>query len=126
MLSNYMDGYSSIGLVNSVVEGIQEKKGTNIVILDLREVEYAICDYFVICDGNSSTHVDSIADSVEETVRQQTGEKAFHVEGYNNAQWIVLDYVDVIVHVFQRPVREYYGLEELWSDAKRKVIDNIF
>ena len=121
-----MDGYSSIGLVNSVVGGIQEKKGTNIVILDLREVEYAICDYFVICDGNSSTHVDSVADSVEETVRQQTGEKAFHVEGYNNAQWIVLDYVDVIVHVFQRPVREYYGLEELWSDAKRKVIDNIF
>ena len=121
-----MDGYSSIGLVNSVVEGIQEKKGTNIVILDLREVEYAICDYFVICDGNSSTHVDSVADSVEDMVLKQIGEKAFHVEGYNNAQWIVLDYVDVIVHVFQRPVREYYELEELWSDAKRTVIDNIF
>lgn len=121
-----MDGYSSQELVKSVVAGIQEKKGTNIVILDLSEVEYAICDYYVICDGNSSTHVDSVADSVEDTVRKQTGEKALHVDGYANAQWIVLDYVDVVVHVFQRPVREYYELEELWSDAKRTVIDNFF
>ncbi len=118
--------YSLIELVNSVVEGIQEKKGTNIVILDLKDVECAICDYFVICDGNSSTHVGSVADSVEEVVQKQTGEKTFHVEGYSNAQWIVLDYADVIVHVFQRPVRAYYELEELWSDAKQTVIENIF
>ena len=121
-----MHEYSSLGLVKSVIEGIQEKKGTNIVILDLKDVESAICDYFVICDGNSSTHVGSVAHSIEETVRLQTDESAFRVEGHGNAQWIVIDFVDVIVHVYQRPVREYYNLEELWNDAKRTVVENIF
>ncbi len=121
-----MTDYSPQLLVDSIVEGIQEKKGTNIVILDLRSVDSAICSYFVICDGNSNTHVESVADSVEEVVRVKMGEKPFYTEGYDTAQWIILDYVDVVVHVFQRQARQFYDLEELWSDAGRTDIEDIF
>lgn len=121
-----LETYSTAKLVDAVVAGIQEKKGTNIVILNLSEVDAAICHYFVICEGNSSTHADAVADSVEEVVRTRMGEKALHVEGHATAQWILIDYSDVIVHVFQRSVRHFYGLEELWNDAVRTDLENIF
>ncbi|WP_462317161.1 ribosome silencing factor [Marinilabilia sp.] len=113
-------------LVNTIVEGIQNKKGTNITILDLRKIENMIAEYFVICEGESNVHVDALSDSVEETVRKDAGEKPFHVEGKQNAEWILLDYLNVVVHVFQKPVRNYYSLEELWADARRTDVENLF
>lgn len=118
--------YSPKQLADVVVEGIQEKKGTDIVILDLTELDNTICQYFVLCSGDSNTHVDSIADSVEEYVREKLGDKPNHTEGRENAQWILLDYFDVVVHVFQRSDREFYSLEALWADAKRTDIENLF
>jgi len=113
-------------LVDAVVEGIQEKKGVNITVLDLTNVENTLTSYFVICDGESNVHVGSIADSVEDYVRKNMDEKPFHIEGRNNAEWILLDYMDVMVHVFQRPIREFYSLETLWADGERRDIQNLF
>ena len=113
-------------LVDAVVEGIQEKKGKNIVILDMTKIENSICKYFVICEGDSNIHVDAVADSVDEYVREKLNEKPFHIEGQDNAEWILIDYVDVIVHVFQKSVREFYNLEGLWADAKRTDIEDLF
>ncbi len=92
---------SSEQLVQAVVEGIQEKKGKNIAILDLREVDGSICDFFVICDGDSNTQVDAIGDSVEDYVRKKLNDKPYHIEGKQNAEWILVDYVNVVVHVYQ-------------------------
>ncbi len=113
-------------LVDAVVEGIIEKKGKNIVILDMTGIDNSICRYFVICEGDSNIHVDAVADSVDDYVREKLNEKPYHVEGRENAEWILIDYVDVIVHVFQRSVREFYNLEGLWADAKRTEIENLF
>ncbi len=113
-------------LVDAVVKGIQEKKGKNIVILDMTKIDNSICRYFVICDGDSNIHVDAVAESVDDYVRENLHEKPFHVEGRENAEWILIDYVDVIVHVFQKSVREFYNLEGLWADAKRTEIGNLF
>jgi ribosome-associated protein len=126
MGENNPEVITSDELVKAVVEGIQEKKGTNITILDLRNIENMIAEYFVICDGESNVHVDALSDSVEEIVRRNAGEKPFHVEGKQNAEWILLDYLNVVVHVFQRPVRRFYGLEDLWADAERTDIENLF
>ncbi len=113
-------------LVNTIVEGIQEKKGINIAILDLAELDNTICQYFIICDGDSNTHVDAIANSVIDYVREKLEDKPNHSEGFANAEWILLDYFDVVVHVFQRDQRSFYNLEGLWADAKRTDIKNLF
>lgn len=107
-----------------MVEGIQEKKGVNITVLDLTSIENTISDYFVICDGDSNVHVDTIADSVDEYVRKTVGDKPLHVEGRDNAEWILIDYMNVVVHLFQRKVREFYNLEGLWADGERHDIAN--
>lgn len=106
-------------LVEAVVEGIRDNKGHNIAILDMRGLDGASADYFVICDGNSTTQVDSIANAIEDGTREDAGEKPAHIEGRANAEWILLDYHDVVAHVFLRPQREFYDLEGLWQDAKR-------
>eukprot|EP01155_Anaeramoeba_flamelloides_P009000 Anaeramoba_flamelloidesa1383_12.p1 GENE.a1383_12~~a1383_12.p1 ORF type:complete len:125 (+),score=21.51 a1383_12:81-455(+) len=113
-------------LVDTIVEGIQEKKGTNIAILDMREIDGSICQFFIICDGDSNTHVDAIGNSVEDYVREKINDKPFHIEGRENAEWILVDYVDVVVHIFQKPIRSFYNLEDLWADAKRTDIENLF
>ncbi len=105
-------------LVETIVKGIQEKKGTDIVIADLRGIDGTICDYFVICQGGSPTQIDAIADSVEETTRIEAGEKPVKVAGLTNAQWVAMDYSDVMVHIFLPEVRQFYNLEDLWEDAK--------
>lgn len=105
-------------LVETITKGIQEKKGHSIVVADLSGIEGAISNYFVICTGNSPTQVDAITDSVEEFARKKAGEKPVHVVGRENAQWIAMDYTDVLVHIFLPDVREYYNLENLWEDAK--------
>ena len=104
-------------LVETIKEAIQEKKGSNIVVADLTKIEGTICQYFVICTGNSPTQVEAIAESVGDMVREQLGEKPAHVVGLENAQWVAMDYTDVLVHVFLPDVRDYYDLEHLWEDA---------
>jgi ribosome-associated protein len=107
-----------------IVKGIQEKKGIDIVILNLKGVNNAIADYFVICTGTSDTQIDAIADSIEKEVADETSENPWHKEGTKNKEWILIDYVDVVVHIFKSEVRSYYGLEELWGDAAITEIEN--
>lgn len=101
-----------------IISAIQDKKGHDINVLDLTEVDGAPTDRFIICTGNSTTQVSSIADNVMEEVRKQTGEKPINYEGYRNSQWIVVDYGDTMVHVFLPDTRVFYRIEQLWSDAE--------
>ena len=123
-MTDNQETITSKQLLDAVVEGIQEKKGVNITVLDLTSIENTISDYFVICDGDSNVHVDTIADSVDEYVRKTVGDKPLHVEGRDNAEWILIDYMNVVVHLFQRKVREFYNLEGLWADGERHDIAN--
>jgi ribosome-associated protein len=110
-------------LIDSIVKGIQEKKGLDIVILDLAKLNSTVCDYFVICHGTSKTHAGAIADSVEVEAKKATGHFPRRREGFANAEWILLDYLDIVVHVFQEPVRNFYKLEALWADAPRTTVE---
>ena len=109
---------SSEQLSKVVVKGMQEMKAEDIVLMDLRSVNNAVADFFVICSGNSDTHIDAIAESVDNEVNKTDGQNPWHREGYNNKIWVLLDYVDVVVHVFKHDNREFYALESLWGDAK--------
>lgn len=110
-------------LTEAILEGIQNLKGKDITLIDLESIRHTECGTFVICHGTSSTHVTSIANSVEKTVKETLATDVWHRDGYRNALWILLDYGDVMVHVFQKEAREFYNLEGLWSDAKRKTIE---
>ena len=105
-------------LVDAAVEGILEVKGKNISILDLRGINNRVCDYYIICQADSSTQVNAIAGSVEVMVKKLTGERPYHSEGFQNSEWILVDYVTVVVHIFQSQVRDFYNLESLWADAE--------
>ena len=105
-------------LVETIVKGIQEKKGAGIVVADLDGIEGTICRYFVVCQGNTPTQVEAIAESVGDVVRQELHEKPTRVVGLERALWVAMDYGDVLVHVFVPDMREYYDLEHLWADAK--------
>ena len=109
-------------LLKSVVKGIFDKKGLNVLKIDLRRFENSITDYFIICHGTSVTQVDAICDSVEDTVRIDTGEKPIHVEGLENCFWVLLDYGNVVVHIFLEEYRNFYSLETLWADANLEEI----
>ena len=111
-------------LLTNIILGIEEVKGEDINILDLREIDNAACDYFVICNGNSNTQVNAIMNSVQKTVSKSIKDKPWHVEGGDNSEWILMDYVNVVVHVFQKHIREYYNIESLWGDAKITLIEN--
>ena len=100
-----------------IVEGIQERKGKDITIMNLSQMDGSIANEFIICQGSSTMHVSSIADSVREYVQKESGIKPFNYEGYQNSQWIVIDYGDILVHVFLPESRQFYNIEELWSDA---------
>lgn len=104
-------------LVTQIILGIEDVKGKDIDILDLRKIENTVCDYFIICNGTSRTHVNAIANSVEKSVSKKLKEKPWHVEGSTNSEWILIDYVNVVVHVFQKHTREFYDIEGLWGDA---------
>ena len=112
-------------LVAAVVQGMQEVKAKEIVQLDLRELNHTVCDHFVICHGDSSTQVEAIARSVEKFTIQQVHEKPWHTEGKENAGWVLLDYVDVVVHIFRHDMRDFYGLDQLWADALRNTYENV-
>ena len=112
-------------LLESIVKGIFDKKGLDVVKIDLRKLENRIADFFIICHGSSKTQVDSISYSVEDLVRKEAGEKPLHFEGLENCFWVLLDYGNVIVHVFQEEYRNFYSLESLWADAQiERVKDN--
>ena len=111
-------------LVDSIVKGIFDKQGQNVLKIDLRKLENRITDYFVICHANSNTQVDSISYSVEDRVRKETGEKPLHREGLENCFWVLIDYGSVIVHVFQEEYRNFYSLESLWADANIVKLDD--
>lgn len=112
-------------LVEKIKEGIQEKKGKRIVVVNLTDIDDAICKYFVICQGNSPSQVLAITDSIKEYVRKETHEKPQAVVGQNNAQWVAMDYADVMVHVFLPDIRGFYDLEHLWADAQLTEIPDI-
>jgi ribosome-associated protein len=104
-------------LVQTIIKGIQEKKGSNIVVADLSGIDGTICNNFIVCQGNSPTQVEAIAESVGDMARMELQERPAHVVGLENAQWVAMDYTDVMVHIFLPDVRAYYDLEHLWEDA---------
>ncbi len=113
-------------IVAEIIKGIEEVKGQEIQILDLREIENTVCDYFIICSGTSNTQVNAIVNSVQKLVSKSLKEKPWHVEGSDNAEWVLLDYVHVVVHVFQKHIREFYDIEGLWGDAKSVSIETAY
>ena len=112
-------------LIATIVDAIQDIKGEDIMIFDLSGIENAVAETFIICSANSNTQVSAIAGSVEKKVRNSLKERPWHVEGTENAMWVLVDYVSVVVHIFQKNVREYYNIEELWGDAKITVIEDL-
>ncbi|EZH72779.1 ribosome-associated protein [Aquimarina sp. EL_43] len=110
-------------LITQILKGIEEVKGKDINILDLRDIENTVCNYFVICNGTSNTQVNAIVSSIQKTVSKELKDKPWHIEGSENAEWVLIDYVNVVVHVFQKHIREFYDIEGLWGDAKTTVIE---
>ncbi len=109
---------SADNLITAILKAIDEIKGVDVQLLDLRDIENTVCDYFIICTGTSNTHVSAISGIIQKQVSKLTKEKPWHVEGEGNAEWILLDFVNIVVHVFQKPIREFYDIESLWGDAK--------
>ena len=105
-------------LISVIIKGIDDVKGDDIQLLDLREIENTVCDYFIICSGSSNTQVNAITGSIQKLVSKELKDKPWHVEGQNNSEWILMDYVNIVVHVFQKHIREFYDIESLWGDAK--------
>lgn len=110
-------------LIALIIQGIEDVKGVAITLLDLREIENTVCDYFILCNGTSSTHVNAIVSSIQKIVSKAIHEKPWHIEGSENAEWVLVDYVNVVVHVFQKHIREYYDIEGLWGDAKVTLVE---
>ncbi len=105
-------------LLDNIIDGIEEGKGEEIVVIDLRGVGGSVCDYFVICQGNSITQTDAIARKVQEWTKKHLGEAPYKTEGLSNATWIILDYFNVVVHIFTKETREFYDIEDLWADGE--------
>ena len=115
---------SNDDLLANIIKGIEDVKGANIDILDLREIDNAVCDYFIICNGNSNTQVVAISNSIQKVVSKELKDKPWHVEGLENGEWVLMDYVNIVVHVFQEHIREYNDIENLWGDAKITSIES--
>jgi ribosome-associated protein len=113
-------------LISLIIHGIEEVKGIDINLLDLREIENTVCDYFIICNGTSNTHVNAITSSIQKTVSKAIKDKPWHIEGSENAEWVLMDYVNVVVHVFQKQIRDFYDIEGLWGDAKVTLVESSY
>lgn len=113
-------------LITTIIIGIEDVKGKEITILDLREIENTVCDYFIVCEGTSNTQVNAIVSSIQKHVSKTLKDKPWHIEGSENAEWILMDYVNVVVHIFQKHIREYYDIESLWGDAKTTQIETSY
>ena len=111
-------------LSSTIVKGMQEKKAVDIVLMDLRKVKNAVADFFIICSGNSDKQLDAIADSIDEQVYKDLNENPWHVEGKNNKEWMILDYTNVVAHIFRKDRRGFYALEKLWGDAEITSIED--
>ncbi|MDO7170702.1 ribosome silencing factor [Mariniflexile sp. AS56] len=120
------ENISADQLISVIVSGIEDVKGKEINILDLREIENTVCDYFIICEGTSNTQVNAIVNSVQKKVSKELKDHPWHTEGLDNSEWVLMDYVNVVVHVFQKQIREYYDIESLWGDAKTTVIQTSY
>jgi ribosome-associated protein len=113
-------------IFKAIIKAIEDKKGEDIVCLDLRKIHEAVADFFIVCTATSSPQCKAIADNIDDEVLQTCGERPYKQEGYQSQQWILIDYVDVVVHVFKKDRREYYGLEQLWGDAKLTYVEEEF
>lgn len=111
-------------LLAHIIEGVEEVKGEDINILDLREIENNVCQYFVVCSGNSNTQVRAISNSVQKVVSKALREKPWHVEGQDTSEWVLMDFVDIVVHIFQKQTRSHYDIESLWGDAKQTLVES--
>ncbi|MBL6962874.1 MAG: ribosome silencing factor [Bacteroidetes bacterium] len=123
-MSNQVGNQNLILLKESIIKGMLDKKGHQVTSIDLSTLSYNISDMFILCHGNSDKQVETIAKNIEEEVFKATGEKACHKEGYANKEWILLDYFDIIVHVFEEEKREFYALEKLWGDGEVQVYNS--
>jgi ribosome-associated protein len=120
------ENISADQLISVIISGIEDVKGKEINILDLRDIENTVCDYFIICEGTSNTQVNAIVNSIQKKVSKTLKDHPWHIEGADNAEWVLMDYVNVAVHVFQKHIREYYDIEGLWGDAKTTVIETSY
>ena len=109
-------------IVTKIIEALEDSKAHQIIKIDLRRIENCFCRFFVICHGTSGTHIAGMTDAVEEKVRETLGEKPFHIEGINTSHWVVMDYGDVVVHIFDKELRDYYRIEEFWGDGIQETI----
>ena len=112
-------------LNDTIIDSIQDIKGKNILILDLRKIDEAPADYFIICQGDSTTQIKAISDNIYKRVFLELGTKPYHREGFTESKWILVDYFDTIVHVFYPDTRKYYDLEDLWSDAAVQYFEDV-
>lgn len=110
-------------LLDAIIEGVLQKRGKAIINLDFKEIENTVWSNFIICHGDSNIQVEAITDSVKETVANEIDQKPWHIEGLENARWVLMDYGDILVHVFKQEFRDFYKLEELWADAKIEKVD---
>lgn len=117
-------GANSETLSDVIVKGMQEKKASDIVVMDLRKIKNAVADFFVICSGNSDKQLDAISDSIDAEVFKKFQENPWHTEGKNNKEWMLLDYIDVVAHIFRKDRRDFYSLERLWGDAEITEIED--
>ncbi len=120
------ENISADQLISVIISGIEDVKGNEINILDLRDIENTVCDYFIICEGTSNTQVSAIVKSIQKKVSKELKDHPWHVEGEDNAEWVLIDYVNVVIHVFQKHIRDYYDIESLWGDAKTTVIETSY
>lgn len=111
-------------LTEAVIRGLQDRKAKDIKLMDLRGISSAVSDFFIVCHGESTTQVEGLARNVEQEVEKETGEIPAHIEGTKNAQWVLIDYISVVVHIFQPEQRSYYGIERLWADAEIRDIES--
>ena len=116
-------GRKSDFLVKAIIDSIKQHKGKEVVSLDLRKIETAVCDFFIICHGTSNTHIASIAENIRKEISKQMKEKPWHTEGEANKEWVLMDYFNVVVHIFNKEKRDFYKLENLWADANIKYIE---
>jgi len=125
MTENKTENKLSQIMVEIAIKGIEGKKGKDITIIDLRNIEGSLFDYYIICTGNSPSHVDSITESVDQEIKKATGLNPKRVEGLQNCQWVLLDYFDVIIHVMLEETRNFYSIEQMWKDAPQRHLENI-
>jgi ribosome-associated protein len=118
------NGVDSEKLSKAIVKGMQEKKASEIAILDLRNVKNAVADFFVVCSGSSDKQIEAITDSIDEEVYKELKEKPWHIEGKRNKEWMILDYINVVSHIFRKDRRKFYELEQLWGDAEITEIED--